>query len=215
MDGKDAFIKECIALFSTVQSAVEKELYIGRAAEISGLPADVIRIQTEKTTAREKRREQKESLDREMQKARGLGNRINPDKAKFVSAAAKEENIVGILLLRREYLLDATLRPIIRPELFSCEFLKRALETMLAQTEVEEGVPFAALNEFFTPEEMGELEGMKKKREQLGNNSPAILKELFERLEEEKKKKESKAEPLSGDWLKKLKAEKSGKDQNS
>ncbi len=215
MDGKDAFIKECISLFSTVQSPVEKELYIARAAEITGLPADVIRLQTTKETVREAKREMKENLNREMQKTQGLGNRVNPDKAKFVSAAAKEENILGILLLRREYLLDPAIRPIIKPELFSCEFLKRALETMLGQTEVEEGVPFAALNEFFTPEEMGELEGMKKKREALGNNSPAILKELFERLEEEKKKKEIKAEPLSGDWLEKLKAEKSRKDSNS
>ncbi|MBR5295871.1 MAG: hypothetical protein IKU24_04700, partial [Clostridia bacterium] len=64
------------------------------------------------------------------------------------------------------------------------------------------------------PEEIGELEGMKKKREALGNNAPAVLSELFERLEEEARKKENRQEPLDGSWLEKLKAEKLRKDKN-
>ena len=72
----------------------------------------------------------------------------------------------------------------------------------------------SALNERFSPEEMGEMEGMRKKREELGNNSPEVLRELLERLSEESKKEEIKAEPLSGAWLEKLKAEKSRKDIN-
>jgi uncharacterized small protein (DUF1192 family) len=56
---------------------------------------------------------------------------------------------------------------------------------------------------------------MKKKREALGNNSPAVLTELIERLSMEAKKKEDQKEPLTGSWIEKLKAEKSRKDKNS
>jgi len=214
MDGKDEFIKECTALFATVQSPVEKELYISRAAEITGIPAQVIRLQTDKKAGSEMRREQKKLLQKEVDKTRGLGNRINPDKAKFVSSASKEENILGILLLRPDYLVDAKFRPLLTVDLFRCEFCKRVLGALLSLTENGEELRSGALNELFSPEEMGETEGMKKKREELGNNSPAVLKEMLTRLDEEAKKEENKAEPLTASWLEKLKAEKSRKDNN-
>ena len=83
---------------------------------------------------------------------------------------------------------------------------------MLRATEEGEEFSFAALNEDFTPAEIGELEGMKKKREELGNNAPAVLLELADRLEDEQKKQELKNEPLSAAWLEKLKAEKARKE---
>ncbi|MBQ3075115.1 MAG: DNA primase [Clostridia bacterium] len=214
MDGKDEFIKECTALFATVQSPVEKELYISRAAEITGIPAQVIRLQTDQKTGSQLRREQKQLLQKEVDKTRGLGNRINPDKAKFISTASKEENVLGILLLRPDYLIDPKFRPLLDLSLFRCEFCKRALQALLDLTSDGEELNGSALNERFSPEEMGEMEGMRKKREELGNNSPEVLRELLERLSEESKKEEIKAEPLSGAWLEKLKAEKSRKDIN-
>ena len=50
------------------------------------------------------------------------------------------------------------------------------------------------------------------KGEELEINSPDVLKEMLRRISEEAKKEEIKAEPLSGAWLEKLKAEKSRKD---
>ncbi len=214
MDGKDEFIKDCTALLATVQSPVERELFISKAEQLTGIPAQVIRLQTDKQTVKEVRREEREKLQKEMQKSRGLGNRVNPDKAKFVSAAAKEENILGILLARPDYLTDSRYRPLLKPELFQCEFCKKVLETLLTLTEGGEEMSFAKLNEHFSPDQIGELEGMKKKREALGNNAPSVLTELFDRLNEEARKKENREEPLTGSWLEKLKAEKSRKEKN-
>ena len=213
MDGKDEFIKECTNLFATVQSPVELELYIARAAEITGIPAQVIRLQTDKKAGSNLRREQKQILQKEVDKTRGLGNRVNPDKAKFVSSANKEENILGILLLRTDYLTDPKYRRLLDPELFRCEFCKRVLKALLELSEHAEEPAVAALNERFSPEEMGEMEGMRKKREELGNNSAEVLTEMLERLSAEAKKEETKVEPLSGEWLKKLKEEKMRKDK--
>jgi len=212
MDGKEEFIKECTVLFATVQNPVEKELYIARAAEITGIPAQVIRLQTDKKEGSVRRREQKQVLQKEVDRTRGIGDRINPDKAKIVSAATKEENILGILLLRTDYLTDPKYRALLDPELFRCAFCKRVLEALLALTRDAEELSSASLNGQFSPEEMGKMEGLRKKREELGNNSPEVLKEMLARLAEELKKEETKAEPLSGEWLEKLKAEKSRKD---
>ena len=153
MDGKDEFIKECTALFATVQSPVELELYIARAAEITGIPAQVIRLQTGKKMGSEMRREQKKLVQKEVDKTRGLGNRINPDKAKFVSTANKEENVLGILFLRPDYLTDPKYRALLDVELFRCEFCKRVLKAMLELSETREEVTLAALNQHFSPEE--------------------------------------------------------------
>lgn len=212
MDGKDAFIKECTGLISGDISRVEKELYINRISEITGIPTQIIRLGAEKKFAQTARQEEKERLEKEIRKTQGFGNRVNPDKAKFVSRAAKEENILGILLLRYEYLTDQKIRPLLKPASFSCEFCRRVLEFLLQAT--EDGEPFlpATLNEHFTAEEIGEMDGMKQKREELGNNSTEILLELIGRLDEELKQKETENEPLSGEWLEKLRQRKTKKD---
>ncbi len=214
MDGKNAFIKDCIELMSQIPSQVERELYISRISEVTGVPGEIIRVQSEKKVFREAKKEQTEHLNQELRKAQGLGNRINPDKAKFLSSAAKEENILGILLLRQEYLLDQKIRPKLTPDIFNCEFCRKVLLSLLKQTAEGEVFSFSSLNEEFTPQEVGELEGMKKKREALGNNSTSVLLELIDRLAEEQKKKEIKNEPLSAAWLEKLKAEKARKDES-
>ncbi len=212
MDGKNAFIKECIDLFRDVANPIEAELYIHRIADMTGIPAEVVRAQTVKATGKELRKIQKEALEKELKKTQGLGNKVNPDKAKFLSSATKEENILGILLLRPEYLLDAKIRPKLNPELFRCVFCQKALKELIRLTEHDEALLLPSLNETLSPEEIGELEGMKKKREELAGNDPAILLELIERLEEDAQKEKNKQEPLSAEWLKKLKEEKSRKE---
>jgi DNA primase len=212
MDGKNAFIKECIELLKDVANPIESELYIHRISDMTGIPAEVVRAQTAKATGKEIRRVQKEALEKELKKTQGLGNKINPDKAKFLSSATKEENILGILLLRPEYLLDTKIRPKLDPELFRCAFCQKVLKELLRLTENDEALILPSLNETLSPEEIGELEGMKKKREELAGNDPAILLELIHRLNEDAQKEKNKQEPLSAEWLKKLKEEKSRKE---
>lgn len=212
MDEKNAFIKEGIAMLSEVDSPVEKELFLARMQDLTGVNVDVLKAQTERKTQKNLQKAEKEQLQTEIRKLQGFGNRVNPDKAKFSSRATKEEGILGILLLRSDYLLDPKIRPILNPELFSCAFYKSVLEKLLSCTENGEELEPAALNEFFSPEEMGELQGLRQKRAELGSNTPAILRELFERLEEEIKKKAEKDVPLSAEWLEKLKAEKTRKE---
>ena len=212
MDGKDAFIKECTTLIAGDIGNVERELYVGRISEITGIPSQIIRATAGQSYTRNARKEEKDRIQKELRKTQGFGNRVNPDKAKFVSRAAKEENILGILLLRHENLTDPKIRPLLRPDLFSCEFCRKVLEVLLNSTAENEPLIPAALNEFFTAEELGEMDAMKGKREELGNNSTEILLELIHRLEEELKSKENENEPLSDRWLQNLKAKKTRKE---
>ncbi len=214
MDGKNAFVKDAVELLSEVDSPVEKELFINRVADLTGLPAALIRTQIDQRSARDRAAEQREEIDQEVRESRGFGgkNSVTPEKARFLSRATKEEAIVGILLLRKEYLSDPAIRPGLDPSLFSCALYKKALETMLELT--ENGAEFdpAALNEVFTPDEIGELERLRRARAQIGTNTPDLLRELFLRLREEWQKKEDGVVPLSAEWLLKLREQKKGKE---
>ena len=215
MDGKSAFIRDGARLLAEVASPVERELYLHKIAEITGLSDEVIRAQTDRTAKRAAREETKKTIRQEMERSRGFGDRINTDKVRFSPQAAKEEAILGILLLRPDSVSDPKIRALAASAHFRCEFCRRALEAILALTENGEPLRSEALNERFSPEEMGELEQLRRRREALGNNSPAVLRELFERLEEDEKSKELRETPLSADWIEKLKQEKIKKESRS
>ena len=215
LDGKNAFIHDSAALLAGVPGEVERELFIGRIAEVCAVPESVIRTQIRGKAQKEQRLQEKKRIDTALQKTRGIGDRANPDKAKFLSRAGKEENIIGILLLREEYLLDGAIRRRLIPEIFRCDLNRRALEALLRLTENGDPFSFSALNEFFSPEEMGELERMREMRRALKGNAPPILLEMLDRLEDEQEKTDIKNEPLSAAWLEKLKAQKDRKESRS
>ena len=195
-------------MLAGVSSPVEREIYLGKIQELTGVDATILKAQVKQKTSSSMRETEKEHINERMRKNRGYQSKANPDKAKFMSSAAKEESILGILLLCPEYLQDTKTRVILDPEKFSCEFCRRVLSTLLEKTQDHVEFDFAQLNEIFSPEEMSELEGMKRRRAELENNTPAVLAELFGRLAEEIEKKKVKLEPLSTEWLKKIKAEK-------
>lgn len=213
MDGKDAFVKDCTSLLSEVASPLERELYISRIAELTNLPAAIIRAQTGQDVRKQSAKQEKERLDNEIRRTQGLGNRINPDKAKFTSLATKEEGILGILLVRPEYLLSAETRARVESAVFSCDFCRRVRDALLEATRDQTPLNYATLNEPFSPDEIGELEGLKIKRSGLGNQL-SVLEELLDRLAWETQRSETRSLPLGEDWLQSIKKQKN-KETNS
>lgn len=209
MDDKNAFLSECFTMLAGVYSPIEREIYIGKMHSLTGVSESVLKAQADQKTGSHLRKAQKDAVEETVRRQAGWRNAVNPDKAKFVSSAVKEEGILGILLLLPEYLSDPKTRALLDVQNFSCEFCRRALAFLLETTKNGETFDFARLNEVFEPDEVGELEGMKRRRAQLENNTPAVLRELTERLAEEAEKKKIRSEPLSEEWLEKLKAKKS------
>ena len=208
MDGKLAFSRDVVAFLAQLDSAMERELFVRRAASVTGLSVEVIQTQAGKKYRSERAEEAKRKVDETVRRSRGFGDRVNPDKAKFAAQASKEEAVLGILLLRPENLINPATRAELDPELFRCEFTRRALEALLALSENGEEPDLARLNERFSPEEMAELEKLRRRRREMENNSPQVLEELFRRLLEDREKSETAASPLSSDWLEKIKKQK-------
>ena len=103
-----------------------------------------------------------------------LGDRINPEAASSVQAAAAEETIIGLLLLFAEH-RNAVRRGVVTltSEQFFTGFHRRAFEAIMALDESEGGFDFSLLGEFFTADEMGRLAKLEQKRRVLTENSTA------------------------------------------
>ena len=174
---------EVCEMIAGVWSGVEREVYIAAAAErlgltTEGLANDVARIRNKKL----KEYKQKESSDAQMS-LRNYGDRVNPDAARNVQAAAAEETILGLLLLYDEYRTVVARGELsLTEEDFYTDFGKRVFREMMALQRSDGGFLYELLGESFTPEEMGRLQRMEQKRRVLTENGIAVLRSSIDTL---------------------------------
>ena len=118
----------------------------------------------------------------------GYGNRTNPDYVRNPAAASAEEMILGLLLYSPELLENVKKDGSLTEQTFQTEFNRKVFVAILnicqEQGDLEEGL----LSEYFTPEEMGRIIGMKVRRSGLTNNGKDVLKECITRLQNSKTK---------------------------
>lgn len=175
-------------LIAGFYSAVERDIYIGTVCLKLQIPADTLRSDVEKKMRSRQKKEKDAQLRKVITVSSGMNNRVNPDYVRNPAAASAEEAILGLILhspelvglIRRENFLNA--------EMFQTEFNRRVFVAIM-DIAGDEGVPEEGmLCEFFSPEEMGRIIGMKVRRADLSNNGSDVLKECIARLQESKTK---------------------------
>jgi DNA primase len=174
---------ECCALISGYHSGVEREVYIAQVAKQLALPTDVLKNQVE-ASIRRRIREKKEQEQRNAQASiRNVGDRINPDAIKDVQAAAAEETILGLMLIYPEYRSAAAdgSEKLTADDFFTA-FGRRAYEAIVATHESPEGFSVPALEQCFTPDEVGRLQRMEQARRALSENGPSVFREAIATL---------------------------------
>ncbi len=188
---------ELCKIIAAVDSSVEREVYITTVAERLGLPPDVIKNDVGRIRAGLiKKYRSKEGHDAQMF-AKNMGDRINPDAAKNVQAAAAEEVILGLMLLYDEHRAAvATGKIELSKEDFFTEFGSRAFEAIVELENSEGGYMYSLLGEKFTPDEMGRMQRMEYKRRQLVSNGTDVLSASIKTLKEAKNKGIS-----DNDWM--------------
>lgn len=185
-------------------SGVEREVFVVRASEILGLPADVLRNNVEQTV-RKRLRDQHAQESRQAQLSiRNIGDRVNPDAVKYAQANALEESILGLLLIRDEYraaVLDGKVE--LRVDDFATSLGKRTFSAIMEiQSEDGEFLP-AMLGQYLDADEMGRLERMRQARQALTENGWDVFKSLAEALRESGERRSSEQ---SGDKFATLRA---------
>ena len=188
-DDKIKASKEICELISGVQSNVEREVYIARAAERLALPVDVIKNDVSRARSK-KMREQKKKESREIEaSARNFGDRTNVDAAKNVAANAAEETIIGLLLIYEEHrsAIESGKVELCEDDFFT-SLGKRMFREIMALHSSEKGFDFSLLGESFTPDEMARMMKLRLRREELTQNGLDVLSTSADSLKKETRK---------------------------
>ncbi len=176
------FAQEVCAMLSTLSSDLERDVYLQKLADETGIRYEILRAQVHKNVRRAVNNAKNERTQEDMRKSAGYSDRVNPDRLKYPSAA-KEESLLGLLLLRPEYLLQPTIRTRLAADVFRCEFHKKLISALLEITAEQSTPELTSLSSYFTPEEMGKTVGYKVRREMLLDQGESVVLSLLDELE--------------------------------
>lgn len=178
---------ELCEYISQVASNVERDVYISTTASRLSLSAEALKSDVERMIRKKIKEQKAKTFNNVKMNAMGIGDRTNPDAAKNIRAAASEETIIALMLMFDEY------REGIRKGRFSLaaddffsEFHRRAFEKIMEMHSSEGGFSFSLLGEFFSPDEMGRLQGLQQKRRMLTQNGEDVFVGCINTLKTEK-----------------------------
>lgn len=153
-DQKVAFTRKAIDLVASLPTAVEREVYGGRVADLVGISAESIRFEVDKAcrrrTAAAKKKQARQALD----PARSLQPAIAGERYEDLHSAMAEEGLLRMILTEPALLERAGG---LEPEQFSSPLLGRAFEALRARYQAGLSVTLATLEGNFTPEEIRHL----------------------------------------------------------
>lgn len=182
-DEKTKAADELGDMLAEIYSDVEREIYIVRISErISIDPANMKR-DVERKMRRKQKRETEEIKRKIVSDALGYGDRVNRDFVKNARAARAEEAILGILLLRPEFMTDVKRGRIeLREEDFLTEFGKRVFAAFMS---FDGHFDIGLLSETFSQDEISRVVKMQVDRNKLTKNDLAVLQDHIRTLKSE------------------------------
>lgn len=169
-------------LIAGFRSAVERDLYVKTASEKLAINAEALSSDVKKRMKAMERRQHSEEVQKIISTAGGYGDRVNPDFVKNPAAAAAEEAILGMMMLRPDLLSAVRQKQLVTENDFVTDFGKRVF-TFITNRSGEDGCfEEGLLSEAFSIEETGRIVQMKIRRLDLKDNTEKVLTECIEKL---------------------------------
>lgn len=178
---------ELCGMVARVWSSAEREVYLQAVSERLGLPIDSLRRDVERAQARIQRdRHQSEARAARMS-ALALDDRVNPEAAGNIRAAAAEDTVLGLMLLYEEHRRAVREGAVsLTADDFVTAFNRRVFEAIMELENSDGGFSTAVLGEQFDPDEMGHLAKLAQARRNLSENGQSVLKAAVRTLQDEK-----------------------------
>ncbi len=152
-DQRVKYLQEAAQLLSTLSSAVQREIYGHRVAELAKVSYETVKLETNKAFRRRMAKERKKQEAIDLAPARALQPKSRSIRYDNVKSAVAEEGIIA-LSLRDPSLLDQT--GSLRAEDFSVELLGRVFSQLQSRHGQSLEVSLGVLAEL-TPEEMSHV----------------------------------------------------------
>lgn len=198
-DDKIAAAKEICGIIAASQTGVERDICLNEASAMLDIPKDILSQDVKNLIYRRVREAKKKEARDAYSAAKGIGDKINPDRIKNIGAANAEETILGLILAFPEHREAVGSGKI---PLTSDDFLsslgKRVFECAMRLHEEDGGFDITLMGAEFSPDEMGYIQRMIRKRLELSENSEEVLRASVSTLKSEKIRQTAKD---SGDRL--------------
>ncbi|MCQ2428527.1 MAG: toprim domain-containing protein, partial [Clostridia bacterium] len=200
-EGKLRAASEAAALVAQYSSSVERDIYSTRVCERLSIREQPFAEDVKKNIGKAEYRNKLDINSDAFAKARYLGDRVNPEAAGNIRAAAAEDAVLGMLLLFEEF-RDAVAKKDVALEAddFITSFARRTFEAVMKLHKSDGGFEFSLLSEQFGTEEIGRMEGLCIKRKDITNTMAHLTSSVLV-LKEERLKKERTEHPDSAPQL--------------
>ena len=166
-----AYAADISQVLSTLDNAVEREVYTARAAETAGLTPEAMRSEVSRAYRRSKRKEQNIQTRREMNPVSALQPQVRDLRYANLRSALAEEGILR-LMMRDDDLFDGVDMP--KPEEFSAPVLRKVYELLLRDRESGRPHSIAALAGELSSEEMSHFTAILQKPESVSGAHQAL-----------------------------------------
>lgn len=185
-------VSEVAAYIADIYSSVERDIYISKAAAEFGIASASIRNDVEAKRRYNQREGNKKRRGELIRITMGMDVRVNPDYAKNPKTARLEEEILGMLLVKNEYITRTVDGKALSEDDFFTELGKR-LFTYASENCKGDGFNPGMLNEEFNQEEVSRVYGMIARRNELKTGDDITFDSYVKALREENSdKKEEK-----------------------
>lgn len=154
-EDKSEYLKKASAVLAGIRSPVEREVYVSRVAEETGISAEFIRAEIKHIVDNREAAAKKKQMREEMDKISGARDRINPEKSVNLKAARAEEGLIAVLLKHPDYYRK--LEPSVTEEDFVTQFNRNIFRLMRQQIEQDGSVSISALAQHLTTDEVARL----------------------------------------------------------
>ena len=160
-DQKVKYLHEAADLISSLTSAVQREVYAGRVAELAKISLDAMKLEVDRAYKRRRYQEKKKQEQKDLQPARNLQPKSRNLYYNNVKSAAAEEALLA-MVLKEPALFDKAGQ--LQPEMFSSPMLEAAFRQLKQRHAQGMEVSVSVLTEL-TPEEMAHITGLTQRQE--------------------------------------------------
>lgn len=202
---------EICVLIANIPTRIEREIYTRSTAKKLDVSEEALKADVERISRRlERERRQKESADARLS-VKNIGDRINVDAAKHITANANEKILLALMLMYDEFRREAASidSPICADD-FVTDFGRRVFSVLCELENSEAGYSMAMLDQRFSTDEMGRIKSLEVERMGVKNDR-TVFESCISGLKNEKKKLEPNDDPF-GDLMAKRAAAKKQKE---
>jgi len=157
---------EICSFIAGIHSSVERDIYIEKTASRFGLERISVKNDVEGKRRRNAYEKEKKRRGELIRITSGLLDRINPDFAKQPRAARLEEDILGMILLKPEYLTRPTDGKMLETDELPTD-LGRRIHSFIREQNDAGGFSVSMLNENFSMDEVSRASRMMAERSEL------------------------------------------------